>query len=223
MTLKPGNTTALHDEAAAAHGRAALERALGGRPSIDPSTKPGQHSRTRQVRLPHVINTKLDEVAAAQNRPPSEIMRAALAEYLEHVDAEQRHAVVGGSSPALTAHRIQALVRSPADDDHLAVKVPSAHGRDARRRLRNTGPRSRTQRRPAAHRRGGALAAASRDGPRDFATRGGPDRLTDRPAQHSTPAADQLASMRRQASRHPLGQCRRETGPRAGTPSPTRT
>ena len=80
MTLKPGTTTALRSEAAAAHGRAALERAVGGRPSIDPNAKPGQHSRMRQVRLPHDINTKLDEVAAAQNCRPSEIMRAALAE-----------------------------------------------------------------------------------------------------------------------------------------------
>lgn len=84
MTLKPSSTTALRGEAATAHGRAALERSLGGRPSIDPKAKPGQHSRTRQVRLPHDINTKLDQVAAAQKRRPSEIMRAALAEYLEH-------------------------------------------------------------------------------------------------------------------------------------------
>ena len=87
MTLKSGTTTALRGEAAAAHGRAALERAQGGRPSIDPNAKPGQHSRTRQVRLPHDINTKLDQVAAAENRPPGEIMRAALAEYLEHAEA----------------------------------------------------------------------------------------------------------------------------------------
>ena len=86
MTLNPSSTTALRGEAAASHGRAALERALGGRPSIDPNAKPGQHSRTRQVRLPHDISTKLDQVAAAQNRRPSEIMRAALAEYLEHVE-----------------------------------------------------------------------------------------------------------------------------------------
>ena len=86
MTLKPGTTTALRGEAAAAHGRAALERALGGQPSIDPNAKPGPHSRTRQVRLPHDINIKLDQVAAAQNRRPSEIMRAALAEYLEHAE-----------------------------------------------------------------------------------------------------------------------------------------
>ena len=60
MALKHGRTTALRGEAAAAHGRAALERALGGRPSIDPNAKPGQHSRTRQVRLPNDINTRLD-------------------------------------------------------------------------------------------------------------------------------------------------------------------
>jgi Ribbon-helix-helix protein, copG family len=87
MTLKPNSTTALRGEAAAEHGRAALERALGGRPSIDPSAKRGQHSRTRQVRLPNDIDTKLDEVAASQNRRPSEIMRAALAEYLKRAEA----------------------------------------------------------------------------------------------------------------------------------------
>lgn len=87
MTLKPSSTTALRGEAAAAQGRAALARALGGRPSIDPNAKPGQHSRTRQVRLPHDIDTKLDHLAAAQNRRPSEIMRTALAEYLEHAES----------------------------------------------------------------------------------------------------------------------------------------
>ena len=87
MTLNPSSTTALRGEEAAAHGKAALDRALGGRPSIDPNAKPGQHSRTRQVRLSDDINSKLDQVAAAQNRRPSEIMRAALAEYLEHTEA----------------------------------------------------------------------------------------------------------------------------------------
>jgi len=53
MSLKPGSRTALRGEAAASHGSATLVRALGGRPSIDPNAKPGQHSRTRQVRLPN--------------------------------------------------------------------------------------------------------------------------------------------------------------------------
>ena len=84
MTLKPASTTALRSAAAAAHGRAALERALGGRPSIDPNAKPGQHSRTRQVRLPADINDRLDQTAAAQHRRASDVMRDALAEYLAH-------------------------------------------------------------------------------------------------------------------------------------------
>jgi len=69
---------------AAAHGREALERALGGRPSLDPNARPGQHSRTRQVRLPSEANAKLDAVAAAQHRKPSEVMRDALDEYFRN-------------------------------------------------------------------------------------------------------------------------------------------
>lgn len=36
-----------HQAAAAAHGRRVLDRATGGRPSLDPAADPGQHARKR--------------------------------------------------------------------------------------------------------------------------------------------------------------------------------
>ena len=78
--------------AAAEHGRAALEaalrspatveRAMGGRPPLDPSSRRGQHAPARQVRLPASMNDQLAELAAAEGRKPSEIIREALATYL---------------------------------------------------------------------------------------------------------------------------------------------
>jgi len=78
--------------AAAAHGRALLEQAAGGpaeldkalrgRPSIDPDAVPGEHSRVRQVRLPAAQNDQLDALAASEGRRPSAVIRDAVAEYL---------------------------------------------------------------------------------------------------------------------------------------------
>lgn len=82
MALDAHSTSALRGDAAAEHGRAALERAIGGRPSLDPTAQPGQHSRVRQVRLPAELDTKLDERAALQHTRPSQIMREALQAYL---------------------------------------------------------------------------------------------------------------------------------------------
>jgi hypothetical protein len=82
MALKPGSTTALRGEDAAAFGRDLLERATGGRPSIDPKARAGQHSPVRQVRLPAEVNEQLAALAAAQHRRPSDVIRAALADYL---------------------------------------------------------------------------------------------------------------------------------------------
>ena len=65
-----------------AMGRDALHRALGGRPPLDPATAPGEQSPVRGVRLPTSLNTRLDEVAAAQGRRPSDLIREALARYL---------------------------------------------------------------------------------------------------------------------------------------------
>jgi hypothetical protein len=78
--------------AAAEHGRAVLEavlgsaatvdKAMGGRPPLDPSARRGQHAPVRQVRLPVSMNEQLTELAAAEGRKPSEIIREALAAYL---------------------------------------------------------------------------------------------------------------------------------------------
>jgi hypothetical protein len=83
--------TVLHGAAAAAHGRQMLEQAAGGaaeldrmvrgRPSIDPDAGPGEHSATRQVRLPAATNQQLDALATEQGRTVSAIMRDALTDY----------------------------------------------------------------------------------------------------------------------------------------------
>lgn len=94
MQLNADSTTARRGQAAAAKGKAALEAALGGpqaverairggRPPLDPDAKPGQHSRSRTIRLTTELNERLDALAAAQSRRPSDIMREALADYLE--------------------------------------------------------------------------------------------------------------------------------------------
>lgn len=82
MTLSKSSTTARRGEDAATYGKSVLERALGGRPSIDPQAAPGQHSKVRQVRLPQAINEQLDAVARQQHRRTSDVMREALSEYL---------------------------------------------------------------------------------------------------------------------------------------------
>jgi hypothetical protein len=82
MALKPDSSTALRGAAAAAFGRELLEKATGGRPSIDPNARTGQHSPVRQVRLPAEVNEQLAALAKAQHRRPSDVIRAALADYL---------------------------------------------------------------------------------------------------------------------------------------------
>lgn len=82
MALKPASTTALRGQAAATFGRDLLERASGGRPSIDPKARPGQHSPVRQVRLPTDVNDQLAALATAEHRSPSDVIRAALADYI---------------------------------------------------------------------------------------------------------------------------------------------
>ncbi len=82
MSLPVRSRTALKGAAAAEHGRAALERALGGRPSIDPSARPGQHARNRQVRLAADVDRRLQDLAERQQRTASAVMRDAVAEYL---------------------------------------------------------------------------------------------------------------------------------------------
>lgn len=82
MTLPKNSATARRGDQAAAYGKAVLERALGGRPSIDPDAGPGQHSKVRQVRLSQAVNDQLEAVAHHQRRRTSDVMRDALAEYL---------------------------------------------------------------------------------------------------------------------------------------------
>lgn len=82
MALSKNSTTARRGDQAGAFGKAVLERALGGRPSIDPDAVPGQHSRVRQVRLSQTVNDQLEAVAHHQHRRASDVMRDALAEYL---------------------------------------------------------------------------------------------------------------------------------------------
>ena len=83
MTLKPNSRTARRGAIAADYGREVVERASGGRPSIDPNADPGQHARKRQVRLSAEIDQRLTALASAQQRSASEIMREALTDYLQ--------------------------------------------------------------------------------------------------------------------------------------------
>jgi len=62
-------------------GPAALRRALGGRPTLDPS---GAKSRARKVRLAPPLDRRAEAaVAAGAARDFSALMRTALAEYLD--------------------------------------------------------------------------------------------------------------------------------------------
>lgn len=90
MTLPERSRTALRGAAAATHGRAALERATGGRPSIDPTAGPGEHARNRQVRLPADVDRQLQALADQQQRTPSAVLRDAVAEYLSANGASGR-------------------------------------------------------------------------------------------------------------------------------------
>jgi hypothetical protein len=45
--LPKNSRTALRGDQAADYGRSVLERAFGGRPSIDPDAAPGEHARPR--------------------------------------------------------------------------------------------------------------------------------------------------------------------------------
>jgi len=84
MKLKTNSASARRGAAAAEQGREILQRALAGRPSIDPAARPGQHARKRQVRLPADIDQQLEVLAATQHRSASAVLRDALGDYLRN-------------------------------------------------------------------------------------------------------------------------------------------
>lgn len=82
MALPSNSKTALRGADAAQHGRGVLERALGGRPSIDPQLRAGRQARVRQVRVAEVTDQRLKAIAKKQKRNVSAVMRDAVDEYL---------------------------------------------------------------------------------------------------------------------------------------------
>lgn len=83
MTLRRGGSSAaLHGADAAAFGSALIERSKGGRPSIDPDAKLGQHSHAVQVRVDGSLDRALEDLAKAQHRSKSAVVRDALASYV---------------------------------------------------------------------------------------------------------------------------------------------
>ena len=81
-TPEENSARALHGEAAAAHGRALLERAGVGRPRLDRSEDARGRSPRRQVRLPQSLSDDVDQLATAQGRTAAEVMRDAIADYM---------------------------------------------------------------------------------------------------------------------------------------------
>jgi hypothetical protein len=77
---------ALHGAKAAEASRELLRRA-GGRPSIDPAHDADGPAPRRQVRLPRGLSVQVDDLAARQGRNASDVMRDAIAAY---VDAHAR-------------------------------------------------------------------------------------------------------------------------------------
>jgi len=84
MTLPKDSATAKRgDDAAAAAGKALLERVGAGRPSLAQDAGISGASPKRQVRLPQPVSNQLDELAQRQHRKPSELMREAVEEYIQ--------------------------------------------------------------------------------------------------------------------------------------------
>jgi predicted transcriptional regulator len=135
MALKPGSATALRGPDAAKRGREVLARALGGRPSIDPDARPGQHARVRQVRVSAEVDARIEVLAADRHVKASDIIREALAAYLAS-------AVSSGEKDASRTRRAKALApakaargRTPAKAvPAVAAKRVSASAKTARTR-----------------------------------------------------------------------------------------
>src|SRR5450432_834965 len=136
MTLKPGSTTALRGSDAANRGREVLVKALGGRPSIDPDAKPGQHARVRQVRVSTEVDARIEALAADRHVKASDIIREALAAYLASAVSQGEN---GGSrtrrSPAAVPAKAS-CVQKPAKavTAAAAAKRVSATAKTARTR-----------------------------------------------------------------------------------------
>jgi hypothetical protein len=82
-----GHATVQSGPAAAMSGRALLRAARAGRPALDADNEPGQNSPVRRFRLPVTLNAELDDFVAASkarghDTTPSDVIRAALVEYL---------------------------------------------------------------------------------------------------------------------------------------------
>jgi hypothetical protein len=120
MTLKPRSRTALRRDSAAKRGREVLDKALGGRPSIDPDALPGQHARVRQVRVTAELDAHIVALAADRKVKASDIIRDALTAYF---DAE----VVGTDAAQSKSTR----VRLPANAGPKRVSASARRvGRD---------------------------------------------------------------------------------------------
>lgn len=93
MTLPVGSVTALRGDAAAAHGRALLESALGGPEAVEQTVRgrktlghprPAGRSPKRQATLPEELDRRgLAFIEAGGANDYSALMRIALAEYLD--------------------------------------------------------------------------------------------------------------------------------------------
>ena len=144
MTLKPGSTTALRGQDAAKRGREVLAKALGGRPSIDPDAKPGQHARVRQVRVSTDVDARIEVLAAGRHVKASDIIREALAAYLASAVSpgekgasrtrRSRTAVPGKAArartpakavPAVAAKRVPVSAKTARTRSGVAAKRPA--------------------------------------------------------------------------------------------------
>jgi hypothetical protein len=74
--------------AAAADASRDILRRAGGRPSLDLDSPAGTSPR-RQVRLPRALSDRIDELADNDNRSPSDLMREAIANYVNTRDHQQ--------------------------------------------------------------------------------------------------------------------------------------
>ena len=136
MALKSGSTTALRGQDAARRGREVLAKALGGRPSIDPDAKPGQHARVRQVRVSTEVDARIEALAADRHVKASDIIREALAAYLATEVSRADKAVPRSRRARASAPTKASRVRTPTK------AVPAAAAKRVSASAKPTGKRS---------------------------------------------------------------------------------